>query len=277
MCTLTSFPPAQGMPAYVLWEARLRELTEYVQRRTATTHSRSRFLSQGTGATSVHLGGVAAATARRGKVEPAAASYAQPADAHQPAAVAPAPAARALPQAILVGSSSSRHHRELRHNIEAQRQEDARAARHHAHPGADPTWRSYSFDGGCLAFTDALRCVLWPRKFRPGITFKYDGSTDPHEFLQVYITAMEIMEGANPTWWQTGSRWSLRHRAVTRCFAFLGAPCARGKTCASNLLMCSKAGTSTREPLTTCWRYLSVPERHCTTSCSAFVSLPTVW
>jgi hypothetical protein len=42
--------------------------------------------------------------------------------------------------------------------------------------------------------------VLWPRKFRPaGITFKYDGSMDPHEFLQVYTTAMEIAEGGDPT------------------------------------------------------------------------------
>jgi hypothetical protein len=163
-------------------------------------HSRSRFLGQGTGATSVHLGGVAAATARRGKVGPAAAGYARPtADAHEPAVAAPAPAARALPQPILVRSSSSWHRREECHNIEAKRQEDAQAARHHARPGADPTWTSYSFDGGCLAFTDALHRMLWPRKFCPaGITFKYDGSTDPHEFLQVYTTAMEIAEGETP-------------------------------------------------------------------------------
>jgi hypothetical protein len=44
ICTLTSFPPTQGMPVYALWEARLRELTEYMQRRTATAHSRSRSL-----------------------------------------------------------------------------------------------------------------------------------------------------------------------------------------------------------------------------------------
>jgi hypothetical protein len=143
MCTLTSFPPAQGTPVYTLWEARLRELTEYMQRRTATTHSRSRFLSQGTGATSVHLGGVAAATRRRGEVEPSTAGYARPAaDAHQPAVATPVPAVRALPQPILVGSSSSRHRREERRNIEAQRQEDARAARRPARAGADLTWAS---------------------------------------------------------------------------------------------------------------------------------------
>jgi hypothetical protein len=168
---------------------------------TTTTHSRSSFLGQGTGAMLVHLGGVAAATARRGEVGPAVAGYARPAaDAHQPAVAALALAASALPQLIWVRSSSSWHSREECHNIEAQRQEDARAACRHARPGADPTWTSYLFDGGCLAFTDALHCVLWPRKFRPaGITFKYDGSMDPHEFLQVYTTAMEIAEGGDPT------------------------------------------------------------------------------
>jgi hypothetical protein len=32
----------------------------------------------------------------------------------------------------------------------------------------------------------------------PDITFKYDRTTDPREFLQVYTTAMEIAEGGNP-------------------------------------------------------------------------------
>jgi hypothetical protein len=49
-----------------------------------------------------------------------------------------------------------------------------------------------------LAFTDALLHVTWPCKFRLGITFKYDGSTDPREFLQVYTMAMGIAEGGNP-------------------------------------------------------------------------------
>jgi hypothetical protein len=48
-----------------------------------------------------------------------------------------------------------------------------------------------------LAFTDDLRRVTWPCKFRLGITFKYDGTTNPQEFLQVYTTAMEIAEGGH--------------------------------------------------------------------------------
>jgi hypothetical protein len=54
------------------------------------------------------------------------------------------------------------------------------------------------FDGGCLAFTNDLCRVTRHCKFRPGITFKYDGTTDPQEFLQVYTTTMEIVEGGNP-------------------------------------------------------------------------------
>jgi hypothetical protein len=45
--------------------------------------------------------------------------------------------------------------------------------------GANPARPMCAFGGGCLAFTDNLRRVTWPCKFRPGITFKYDGTTDP--------------------------------------------------------------------------------------------------
>jgi hypothetical protein len=57
---------------------------------------------------------------------------------------------------------------------------------------------SYSFNGGCLDFTDALRHVMWHHKFCPNITFKYDGTMDPRKFLQVYTMAMDITEGVHP-------------------------------------------------------------------------------
>jgi hypothetical protein len=57
---------------------------------------------------------------------------------------------------------------------------------------------SYSFGGGCLAFTNALHRMTWPRKFCPRTTFKYDGSMDPREFLQVCTTSMEIAEEGDP-------------------------------------------------------------------------------
>jgi hypothetical protein len=61
--------------------------------------------------------------------------------------------------------------------------------------GVDLARPSYAFGGGCLAFTDSLHCVTWTHKFRPSITFKYDGTTDSLGFLQVYTTVMKITEG----------------------------------------------------------------------------------
>jgi hypothetical protein len=48
---------------------------------------------------------------------------------------------------------------------------------------------------GCAALTDHLRVVAWPSKFRPHLPEKYDGSTNPSEFLQVYITAITVAGG----------------------------------------------------------------------------------
>jgi hypothetical protein len=94
--------------------------------------------------------------------------------------------------------SSSQHHYEEHHGAEVQHQVGSPATLRQARAGADPMRPSYAFSGGCLAFTEDLRRVTWPRKFRPGITFKYDRITDPLEFLQVYTTTLEIAEGGNP-------------------------------------------------------------------------------
>jgi hypothetical protein len=59
ICTLTSFPPAQGTPAYAAWEAQIKDLTAYVHLRTDTAHSRSRSVAKGAGAKTVHEGGAA--------------------------------------------------------------------------------------------------------------------------------------------------------------------------------------------------------------------------
>jgi hypothetical protein len=77
----------------------------------------------------------------------------------QAVAVAPAPAAEAPTQPISFSSPSSRHRREEHHDVDAQRQEDAQAACLHARMGADPLQVTFSFDGGCLTFTDALHRV----------------------------------------------------------------------------------------------------------------------
>ena len=39
----------------------------------------------------------------------------------------------------------------------------------------------------CAALVDHLRAVAWPSKFRPHLPEKYDGTTNPSEFLQVYV------------------------------------------------------------------------------------------
>jgi hypothetical protein len=48
---------------------------------------------------------------------------------------------------------------------------------------------------GCAALVDHLRAVAWPSKFRPHLPEKYDGSTNPSEFLQVYITTITAAGG----------------------------------------------------------------------------------
>jgi hypothetical protein len=51
---------------------------------------------------------------------------------------------------------------------------------------------------GCAALTDHLHAALWPPKFRPHLPKKYDGTSNPLEFLQVYVTAF-IAAGGNTT------------------------------------------------------------------------------
>jgi hypothetical protein len=48
---------------------------------------------------------------------------------------------------------------------------------------------------GCAALADHLRAVTWPPKFWPHLPEKYDGTTNPSEFLQVYVTAITAAGG----------------------------------------------------------------------------------
>jgi hypothetical protein len=48
---------------------------------------------------------------------------------------------------------------------------------------------------GCAALVDHLRAATWPSKFRPHLQEKYDGMTNPSEFLQVYVTAITAAGG----------------------------------------------------------------------------------
>jgi hypothetical protein len=48
---------------------------------------------------------------------------------------------------------------------------------------------------GCAALADHLRVATWPPKFRPHLPEKYDGTSNPSEFLQVYVTAITAAGG----------------------------------------------------------------------------------
>jgi hypothetical protein len=48
---------------------------------------------------------------------------------------------------------------------------------------------------GCAALADHLRAATWPSKFRPHLPEKYDGTSNPSEFLQVYVTSIMAAGG----------------------------------------------------------------------------------
>jgi hypothetical protein len=50
-------------------------------------------------------------------------------------------------------------------------------------------------DVGCATLVDHLRAATWPSKFRPHLPEKYDGTSNPSEFLQVYVTAITAAGG----------------------------------------------------------------------------------
>jgi hypothetical protein len=47
----------------------------------------------------------------------------------------------------------------------------------------------------CTALADHLRAATWPSKFRPHLPEKYDDTSNPSEFLQVYVTAITAAGG----------------------------------------------------------------------------------
>jgi hypothetical protein len=48
---------------------------------------------------------------------------------------------------------------------------------------------------GCAVLADHLRGATWPSKFRPHLPEKNDGTSNPSEFLQVYVTAITAAGG----------------------------------------------------------------------------------
>jgi hypothetical protein len=48
---------------------------------------------------------------------------------------------------------------------------------------------------GCVALADHLRVASWPPKFWSHLPEKYDRTSNPSEFLQVYVTAITTAGG----------------------------------------------------------------------------------
>jgi hypothetical protein len=48
---------------------------------------------------------------------------------------------------------------------------------------------------GCAALADHLRVASWPPKFWPHLPKKYDGTSNPSGFLQVYVTVITVVGG----------------------------------------------------------------------------------
>jgi hypothetical protein len=48
---------------------------------------------------------------------------------------------------------------------------------------------------GCAALADHLRTTTWTSKFRPHLPEKYDVTSNPSEFLQVYVIAITAAGG----------------------------------------------------------------------------------
>jgi hypothetical protein len=49
--------------------------------------------------------------------------------------------------------------------------------------------------GDFCALPPSVRQVVWPEKFKAGHINKYDGSSNPEEFIQVYHTVINAAKG----------------------------------------------------------------------------------
>jgi hypothetical protein len=51
------------------------------------------------------------------------------------------------------------------------------------------------YNPGCLALTRQQHYVVWPDKFKPDIGARYDGTSNPVEFLLLYVIAIQATRG----------------------------------------------------------------------------------
>jgi hypothetical protein len=86
--------------------------------------------------------------------------------------------------------------RERRQNIEGRNLDQDFAAAAPQTPMGTRSQAGVPLAGvGCAALADHLRVASWPPKFRSHLPEKYDGTSNPSEFLQVYVTAITAAGG----------------------------------------------------------------------------------
>ena len=96
--------------------------------------------------------------------------------------------------AISVGSSSTRN-RDLRNDLNNRLHEDMHTRierRRERHRWED---RDDDIAEACLALSPEFRQASWPKKFKIDI-LRYDGTTNPWDFLQLYSLAA-VVTGAD--------------------------------------------------------------------------------
>jgi hypothetical protein len=86
--------------------------------------------------------------------------------------------------------------RERRQNIEGRNLDQDFAAATLQTPMGTRSQTGVPLAGvGCATLADHLRATSWPPKFRPHLPKKYDETSNPSEFLQVYVTAITAARG----------------------------------------------------------------------------------
>jgi hypothetical protein len=105
---------------------------------------------------------------------------------------------------------------------------------------------------GCVALADHLRAVSWPPKFQPHLPEKYDGTSNPSEFLQVYVTAITAA-GGNTAMMATYFHVALSGPARTWLMNLAQGQSTPGKSSARGSLQTSPVLTSS-----TVWRPTSM-------------------
>jgi hypothetical protein len=107
------------------------------------------------------------------------------------------PLGRAQPQACGGGRPVSLERaRERRQNIDGRDLDQDFAAVAPQTPMGTRSQTGVPLAGvGCATLADHLRAASWPPKFRPHLPEKCDGTTNPSEFLQVYVIAIMAADG----------------------------------------------------------------------------------